>query len=185
MGRRAGNLGRRHGPHAVLEHPPDDVAAWRAQRTEAAAHQARELERRRERESAEAAVLLREFVAEAGRRGIAPVPLQARAYAGDATYRTGTLGWYLRKNRTLAVGTDGAFYILSVPGGLAARLRGATLTRRTRRSSSAREDATASPSRSPTPSSSSSTAADGQLRARAQRSPSAPATTAGSSTALM
>ncbi|WP_248700174.1 hypothetical protein [Oerskovia turbata] len=107
---------------------PDDVAAWRARRTEAAAHQAAELERRRAQESAEAAVLLREFVAEAGHRGIAPVPLQARSYAGDATYRTRTLGWYLRKNRTLAVGTDGAFYVLSVPGGLSARLRGAVLT---------------------------------------------------------
>ncbi|MGW6005038.1 hypothetical protein ACWFNS_15635 [Oerskovia enterophila] len=106
---------------------PDDVAAWRAQRTEAAAHQANELERRRTREAAEAAELLREFVAEAGRRGIAPVPLQARSYAGDATYRTRTLGWYLRKNRTLAVGTDASFYILSVQGGLSARLRGATL----------------------------------------------------------
>ncbi|MNW53699.1 hypothetical protein D3C74_312680 [compost metagenome] len=106
---------------------PDDVAAWRAQRTEAAAHQANELERRRALESAEAAELLREFVAEAERRGIAPVPLQARSYAGDATYRTRTLGWYLRKNRTLAVGTDASFYILSVQGGLSARLRGATL----------------------------------------------------------
>ncbi|MET4224837.1 hypothetical protein [Oerskovia enterophila] len=106
---------------------PDDVAAWRAQRTEAAAHQANELERRRALEAAEAAELLREFVAEAGRRGIAPVPLQARSYAGDATYRTRTLGWYLRKNRTLAVGTDASFYILSVQGGLSARLRGATL----------------------------------------------------------
>jgi hypothetical protein len=107
---------------------PDDVAAWRAQRTEAAAHQAAELERRRAQESAQAAVLLREFVAEAQRRGISPVPLQARSYAGDATYRTRTLGWYLRKNRTLAVGVDGSFYVLSVPGGLSARLRGATLT---------------------------------------------------------
>ena len=107
---------------------PDDVAAWRAQRTEAAAHQAAELERRRAQESAEAAVLLLEFVAEAGRRGLSPVPLQARSYAGDATYRTRTLGWYLRKNRTLAVGTDGAFYVLSVPGGISARLRGAVLT---------------------------------------------------------
>ena len=106
---------------------PDDVAAWRAQRTEAAAHQANELERRRAQESAQAAALLREFVAEAERRGIAPVPLQARSYAGDATYRTKTLGWYLRKNRTLAVGTDASFYILSVQGGLSARLKGATL----------------------------------------------------------
>lgn len=107
---------------------PDDVAAWRARRTEAAAHQAAELERRRALESAEAAVLLREFVAEAQRRGIAPVPLHARSYAGDATYRTRTLGWYLRKNRTLAVGTDGSFYVLSVPGGLSARLWGAALS---------------------------------------------------------
>lgn len=107
---------------------PDDVAAWRARRTEAAAHQAAELERRRALESAEAATLLLEFVAEAERRGIAPVLLQARSYAGDATYKTRTLGWYLRKNRSVAVGIDGSFYLLSVPGGLSARLRGATLT---------------------------------------------------------
>ncbi|OCI29963.1 hypothetical protein [Oerskovia enterophila] len=122
----AGALGGTAG-RAASSTTPDDVAAWRAQRTEAAAHQANELERRRALESAEAAELLREFVAEAERRGIAPVPLQARSYAGDATYRTRTLGWYLRKNRTLGVGTDASFYILSVQGGLSARLRGATL----------------------------------------------------------
>jgi len=107
---------------------PDDVAAWRARRTEAAAHQAAELDRRRAQESAEAGALLREFVEQARQRGIAPVPLQARSYGGDATYRTRTSGWYLRKNRTVAVGTDGAFYVLSVPGGLSARIRGADLT---------------------------------------------------------
>lgn len=123
-----GDRGGAAGSRAPATDGPDDVAAWRARRTEAAAHQAAELERRRALESAEAAVLLREFVAEAQRRGIAPVPLQARSYAGDATYRTRTLGWYLRKNRTLAVGTDGSFYVLSVPGGLSARLRGAVLT---------------------------------------------------------
>ncbi|MBE9937819.1 hypothetical protein G8C60_01520, partial [Cellulosimicrobium cellulans] len=33
-------------------------------------------------------------------------------------------GWYLRRNHSVAVGEDGEFYVLSVPGGVRARLRG-------------------------------------------------------------
>lgn len=98
---------------------------WREGRKEAAATHARELERRRRAEAAEARALIAEFVAEARRRGIPPVPLKARSYDGRYRYRTPLEGWYLRRNQSVAVGTDGEFYVLSVPGGLRAAVVGA------------------------------------------------------------
>ncbi len=41
--------------------------------------------------------------------------------------KTDKTGWYLRKNESVAVGTDGGYYILTVPGGLKERLRGVKL----------------------------------------------------------
>ena len=110
---------------------PDPSAAaaddWRRQRTEAAALQQRELDRRRAREAEAARALLAGFVADARERGLEPEPLRARAFDGSATYRTPLRGWYLRRNRSVAVGTDGEFYVLSVPGSLVARVRGTTV----------------------------------------------------------
>lgn len=103
----------------------EESRAWRRQRTEAAAHQHRELLRRQARESARARELIADFVAEATARGIAPVPLRARAFSGSATFRTPLTGWYLRRNQSVAVGTDGEFYVLSVQGGPLTRWRGA------------------------------------------------------------
>ncbi len=98
---------------------------WRDQRAEAAEQHARSLRRRQEAEAAQARELLGQFVAEATRRGIAPVPLRASSYDGRARYRTEALGWYLRRNESVAVGTDGEFYVLSVPRSLRARFVGA------------------------------------------------------------
>jgi hypothetical protein len=105
--------------------PDPQSEQWRRQRTEAAEHQHRELLRRQARESAEARRLIVDFVAEADRLGIEPTCLRARSFSGSATYRTSLTGWYLRRNQSVAVGTDGEFYILSVPGGMGARFRGA------------------------------------------------------------
>lgn len=99
--------------------------AWRDGRREAAEAHARELERRRRAESAQARAMIAEFVAEANRRGIAPVPLHARSYDGRMRYRTGLQGWYLRRNESVAVGTDGEFYVLSVAGRLTSLVTGA------------------------------------------------------------
>ena len=88
---------------------------WRDQRAEAAEQHARSLRRRQEAESAQARTLIAEFVATATARGIEPVPLHATTYDGRTRYRTATRGWYLRRNQSVAVGTDGEFYILSVP----------------------------------------------------------------------
>ncbi|HEY0186371.1 MAG TPA: hypothetical protein VGC67_02685 [Cellulomonas sp.] len=100
---------------------PDD---WRTRRREAAdAHEAALLARRRA-ESDRARELIRRFVVEAARRGVAPVPLHATGYGGRGRYRTGLDGWYLRRDETVAVATDGEFYVLTVPGSLGARFRG-------------------------------------------------------------
>jgi len=105
----------------------DANAAWREQRGVAAAEQAAALERRKAAQTAQARQLLADFVRAAQKRGLAPTTLEARAYDGNARYRTGLTGWYLRRDGSLAVGTDGAFYILTVRGSLRARLKGVVL----------------------------------------------------------
>ena len=77
-------------------------------------------------ESAQAQVLIDAFVTQAKARGLTPVPLRATLYTGQAV-KTDKVGWYLRKNESLAIGEDGAYYILTVPGGLKERLRGVQL----------------------------------------------------------
>ena len=77
-------------------------------------------------EAAQAQVLIDDFVTRAKAKGIAPVPLRATLYTGQSV-KTDKVGWYLRKNETLAIGDDGAYYILTVPGGLKERLRGVHL----------------------------------------------------------
>ena len=79
-------------------------------------------------ESERAQVLIDAFVAHAMELGIAPEPLRARTFAG-AEVKTDKLGWYIRTNHSIAVGTDGGYYQLTVPGGsgLLERLRGVKL----------------------------------------------------------
>jgi len=78
-------------------------------------------------ESREAQQLVDAFLTEARARGIAPEPLRATLFDGHGV-KTDKLGWYLRKNKSVAVGDDGAYYVLTVPGGLRERLRGVRLT---------------------------------------------------------
>jgi hypothetical protein len=77
-------------------------------------------------EAAQAQVLIDAFLAEAKDRGIEPIPLRATLYSGQSV-KTDKRGWYLRNNQSLAIGDDGAYYILTVPGGLKERLRGVQL----------------------------------------------------------
>jgi hypothetical protein len=101
---------------------------WAAQRRRAIeVHQAAQ-RARRDSETARARELVTEFTRQAVERELRTVPLVATAYNGRGTYRTGLRGWYLKPDRSLAVGVDGEFYILSVPASLAARLRGARIT---------------------------------------------------------
>jgi hypothetical protein len=78
-------------------------------------------------ESVKAQVLIDQFVADAKAAGIRPEPLRA-TLLGGASVKTDKLGWYLRKNQSVAVGEDGSYYVLTVPGGLKERIRGVRLT---------------------------------------------------------
>ncbi len=90
-----------------------------ARRAELAANQQRG-------ESARAQVLIDQFLADAKAAGLTPEPLRATLFDGSSV-KTNKTGWYLRKNRSVAVGDDGSYYVLTVPGGFKERLRGARL----------------------------------------------------------
>lgn len=77
-------------------------------------------------ESVKAQELIDAFLRDASAAGIAPEPLRATLYTGQSV-KTDKRGWYLRKNQSVAVGDDGGYYILTVPGGLKERLRGVHL----------------------------------------------------------
>ena len=95
-------------------------------RAEEAARRA-ELAAAQERgESVQAQKLVDGFVAEARERGLPTEPLRATLFTGQSV-RTDKTGWYLRKNRSLAIGDDGSYYVLTVPGGLRERLSGVRL----------------------------------------------------------
>lgn len=100
------------------------VDDWAGRRRADAAAQAERLERARAAEAEAAGALLAAFVADAAAAGLVPEPLRARGYAGRRTYRTPLRGWYLRRDRSAAVGEDGRFYLLVVPDGLAGLVRG-------------------------------------------------------------
>lgn len=95
-------------------------------RAEEAARRA-ELAAAQERgESVQAQKLIDQFVLDLAAAGIAAEPLRATLYSGPSV-KTDKQGWYLRKNQSLAIGDDGAYYILTVPGGLRERLSGVKL----------------------------------------------------------
>ncbi|WP_435300500.1 hypothetical protein [Timonella sp. A28] len=102
----------------------DSAATWRAQRTEHAQHQAEELARRQARETAQARELLLTFIAAASDAGLEPSRLTARGYKGKTRYKTNLFGWYLKQNRSVAVDTEGNFYVLSVQDSVLGRFTG-------------------------------------------------------------
>jgi hypothetical protein len=83
-------------------------------------------EKAAEREAARAQVLIDRFVAEALASGPEPVPLRARTLDGHVV-RTDRRGWYLRRDHSIAIDTDGGYHVLHVTGGLMARIRGVEL----------------------------------------------------------
>ncbi|MEV4412521.1 hypothetical protein [Catellatospora sp. NPDC049609] len=103
----------------------DEQSDWRARRDHAVAQHAAAERRQRAVETERAMELVRRFAAEAGARGLRTVALTAFAYDGGGRYRTGLRGWYVHRNRTLAVTPDGTYYVLGVPSSLRARLLGA------------------------------------------------------------
>ena len=100
------------------------MTSWREERRQAAAEHAAALERRKASETAQARELLADFIATLKERGVEPEPLRAQVVGSNASYRTNLTGWYLRRNRSLAVDVDGNFYILGVQASLKARVAG-------------------------------------------------------------
>jgi hypothetical protein len=103
----------------------DERAAWHEQRRQAVAGHGAAFEAGRAAEAEQAAALLADFVRRAAERGIPPTVLSARTFDGRATYKTKLRGWYLKANKSVAVGADGKYYALTVPSSLRARFTGA------------------------------------------------------------
>ncbi|QOR69633.1 hypothetical protein IM660_13250 [Ruania alkalisoli] len=97
---------------------------WARQRREAAAEHERRLVARQASENARAQRLLDQFVRAAEQAGLPAHRLEVQGYGGRGSARTPRRGWYLRVDRTAAVGTDGSFYVLTAPLSLWDRLRG-------------------------------------------------------------
>lgn len=100
------------------------AARHRAERTAAAAEHARALAERQRQEADQARGLIAEFLERARVTGPAPAPLVATDPDGRRRYRTPLRGWYLRRDQRVGIDTDGQFYVLVQPGGLAALVTG-------------------------------------------------------------
>ena len=92
----------------------EDPAKRREERGERAAQHVEAQRRRSEQESAKAQVLIDRFVAQAVQAGLPTQELTARPWSGRGRYRTGVVGWYLRRDRSVGVGLDGSYYMLVV-----------------------------------------------------------------------
>ena len=92
----------------------EDSAKRRAERAERADYHVQAQRRRSEQESAKAQVLIDRFVAQATQAGLATEELTARPWSRGGRYRTGVVGWYLRRDRSIGVGLDGSYYVLVV-----------------------------------------------------------------------
>jgi hypothetical protein len=93
----------------------DGAAERRRDVTERARFHVEAQRRRSQEESARAQALIDRFVARAKQAALPTEELTARPRSGSGRYRTGVEGWYLRRNRSVGVGTDGSFYVLNVP----------------------------------------------------------------------
>jgi hypothetical protein len=93
----------------------DETARRRAARAERAASHVEAQRRRDEQESVRAQVLVDRFVERATQAGIPTEELTARPWSGRGRYRTGVVGWYVRRDHSIGVGVDGGYYLLKVP----------------------------------------------------------------------
>ncbi|PWD52192.1 hypothetical protein C8046_17645 [Serinibacter arcticus] len=100
-------------------------ASWAEGRREAALELERRLNERKAAESARAQAMIDAFLATAANEAVAPEPLAVQGYRGGRA-RTTLTGWYLKKDRSVALGTDGGFYVLRADLSLRERLRGYT-----------------------------------------------------------
>ncbi|NHA70238.1 hypothetical protein [Phycicoccus flavus] len=102
----------------------DPVAARRRQARENAEYHRAAAARAKEAEARRTAPMVAEF-AEAMRAAQVPTSaLRAKPHSGPGTLRTDVTGWYVRRDRSAGVGTDGQWYVLVVAPSLRGRLTG-------------------------------------------------------------
>jgi hypothetical protein len=105
----------------------EDAAKRREERAAQADYHVEAQKRRAEQESAKAQVLVDRFVAQAQQAGLPTEELTARPWSGRGRYRTGVVGWYLRRDQSIGVGVDGGYYVLVVAPERFGRWRGVTI----------------------------------------------------------
>jgi hypothetical protein len=93
----------------------DEAARRRAERGARAASHVEAQRRRDEQESAQAQLLVDRFVERATEAGLPTEELTARPWSGGGRYRTGVVGWYVRRDHSIGVGVDRGYYLLVVP----------------------------------------------------------------------
>jgi hypothetical protein len=104
-----------------------DPQDWARRRRDTAQELADRLARRRAAETARAREMILEFARQARERRLTAGPLLARVGESKPTYRTGLVGWYLSRDGSLGVTTDGDYYHLASPRSLKGRLLGVHL----------------------------------------------------------
>ena len=102
-----------------------DQQDWTRHRQEVFEAKEQALQAARETEHERATEMILHAVERFRAAGIAPVALRARPYRGNgSTLRTDLHGWYLKRDRSLAVDAAGRYYVMRAEGGLRSRLRG-------------------------------------------------------------
>ena len=105
----------------------DEAEQRRAERAAQADYHVAAQQRRDAAESVKAQVLIDRFVERANAAGLPTEELTASPWSGRRRYRTGVSGWYLKRNRSIGVSTDGGYYVLIVAPERFGRWRGVSL----------------------------------------------------------
>ncbi len=92
----------------------DEPSERRGDRGQRAQDRLEARRRRGEQESAQAQALIDRFVEDAKEAGLPTEDLLARPWSGRGRYRTGLVGWYLRRDESIGIGVDGRYYVLLV-----------------------------------------------------------------------
>lgn len=107
--------------------PTDPAAVRRREARENAEYHVAAAARVAQAEARRTARMVSAFAEEMRSAGVEPTRLRARPYSGSGTLRTDVVGWYVRRDRRAAVGTDGRWYVLVVASSLRGRLAGVHL----------------------------------------------------------
>ena len=107
--------------------PADPAAVRRRQARENAEYHEAAAARVAEAEARRTAAMVSAFAEEMRSAGVEPTRLRARPYSGSGSLRTDVVGWYVRRDRSAGVGTDGRWYVLVVAPSLRGRLTGVHL----------------------------------------------------------